>query len=480
MSSGRSSSHRILTNTVMPHGVKPVLDRTPHRATPSHLNQSSNSALKPSQALKDHRRLVQRGKAGLWINLTPERTIGRAHRDFKRRDCLCCSAVPVMMDAVLPWLWVGSLEAASDGAGLQARGITRIISVGCVPDPPPTPTPEEWLKYPEFLDMPHEPLCSIFAETTAFMQRAKEEGQRVLVHCRYGQSRSVSVVLAFLVADANAAPELPAATQGRLEAAISLVSAARPGICVNPGFLAQLHAVEFIGRGGFEFPELGLVQLMRRQWLVCPPRADGVAEGEEQVKRRRLVASQGKEEKEEREEDGNDDSLRCVQCSAPLCAASSRLRSPDSNYQQSLSSFLEKQLAKDSFWQGFSPSPAALIGATAVSRKGKDKGKGKGRGGGRGKVAEAGAGAEEEDGGTVVCPEEGSWLLASLSLLRPPPLQQGLQQERQCALRCPRCNCVCGKAIAGSLTLFGGFFFADRVQLNVTAASAAVSVSVSA
>ena len=55
----------------------------------------------------------------------------------------------------------------------------------------------------------------------------------MLVHCFAGQSRSVALVLAYLVMERGL----------RLEDALALVRKARPGACPNAGFMRQLGAL---------------------------------------------------------------------------------------------------------------------------------------------------------------------------------------------------------------------------------------------
>jgi hypothetical protein len=55
----------------------------------------------------------------------------------------------------------------------------------------------------------------------------------VLVHCYYGQSRSATVVLAYLLEYYS--PKLS------LGDAFDLLKGVKPDICINPGFLSQLH-----------------------------------------------------------------------------------------------------------------------------------------------------------------------------------------------------------------------------------------------
>ena len=153
------------------------------------------------------------------------------------------------MEEVIPRLYVSSLEAASDKGLRASKSITHIVSIGCQLDDAASATvgsktiirtdgmQYNLLQYPEIKDLPDELICGVFEETNSFISEAisssSSSSSSVLVHCVYGQSRSASIVLAYLIE--HYTPKLS------LEEAFILLKAAKPDICVNPGFLSQLH-----------------------------------------------------------------------------------------------------------------------------------------------------------------------------------------------------------------------------------------------
>ena len=152
-------------------------------------------------------------------------------------------------------LFVGSKEAAEDLLLLSSHGINCVVSVGCESEQTTaflSGSPDRrLLLFSEPLDLPDTLLCSIFPDTNAFLAEAIcRPGSRdcVLVHCRYGQSRSVAVVLAFLLCCWNQLPPectpvdfpLALSSQG-LDGALAWMLHKRPKMCLNPGFIAQLR-----------------------------------------------------------------------------------------------------------------------------------------------------------------------------------------------------------------------------------------------
>ncbi|KAI5065217.1 hypothetical protein GOP47_0019912 [Adiantum capillus-veneris] len=73
-----------------------------------------------------------------------------------------------------------------------------------------------------------------FDECFAFIDEARQSGGSVLVHCFAGKSRSVTVVVAYLMK-----------TYGmNFTEALDLVRSKRPQAAPNPGFILQLKMLE--------------------------------------------------------------------------------------------------------------------------------------------------------------------------------------------------------------------------------------------
>lgn len=79
-------------------------------------------------------------------------------------------------------------------------------------------------------DEPQQNLLPVLLLTDAFIAEHIAAGTPTLVHCVHGQSRSAAAVVSFLLRGGSS-----------LQGAIDTLSAARPSLCINPGFLSQLH-----------------------------------------------------------------------------------------------------------------------------------------------------------------------------------------------------------------------------------------------
>ena len=104
--------------------------------------------------------------------------------------------MPVQVDTRLPKLWVGSQYAAYNVARLKAVGITHILSLSsdaCVANRQFT-CMQGGLK-----DNSHADLPSVMPAFIEFIEAGLSAGG-VLVHCRAGRSRSVAVVVGYLMA----------------------------------------------------------------------------------------------------------------------------------------------------------------------------------------------------------------------------------------------------------------------------------------
>ena len=133
---------------------------------------------------------------------------------------------------MLPYLLVGGREDAEDLPRLLQLGVTHVLNAAASLDA----THEAHFLYLklELDDDDDEDVASAFAAAIAFIADAKEGGGTVLVHCVAGMSRSVALVIAWLLY----------AERMNLRAALDLVRARRPIALPNPGFRLALARYE--------------------------------------------------------------------------------------------------------------------------------------------------------------------------------------------------------------------------------------------
>ncbi|KAK4704479.1 hypothetical protein P7C70_g1734, partial [Phenoliferia sp. Uapishka_3] len=162
---------------------------------------------------------------------------------------------------ILSFLYLGNLNHASNALMLKQLGITHVVSMGesaLTPprQPPfsltspfsrsPLPTNSLWLEERlgnisvlDVTDIADDGIAGIrrtFDQTLEFIEEARRQGGKVLVHCRVGVSRSATVVIAYLMREL----ELD------LKSAYLLTRSRRLNILIQPNlpFAATLHAYE--------------------------------------------------------------------------------------------------------------------------------------------------------------------------------------------------------------------------------------------
>jgi len=134
---------------------------------------------------------------------------------------------------VAPYVYIGDKRTAKDKDLLQSLGITSVVNVTKdirnYFDMPPF----KYLKCPcDDTDVSN--LTDHFDKAADFIAEAVSEGHSVLVHCHQGVSRSVSIVLAYLIKK----------QQMTLKEAYSKVRSARPEAKPKQNFLSQLVKFE--------------------------------------------------------------------------------------------------------------------------------------------------------------------------------------------------------------------------------------------
>ena len=139
------------------------------------------------------------------------------------------------MSVILPSLFLGDYNDALS----VLKGLTNVTAVLTVAKELPLhllyPGAQHRVnyKYIPLEDSPQQDLLLNLQSAFAFIDSAMDAGQKVLVHCAAGVSRSASIVIAYLMLKHNIT----------FQQAFTHVQKRRPIINPNPGFMRQLSAL---------------------------------------------------------------------------------------------------------------------------------------------------------------------------------------------------------------------------------------------
>ena len=143
---------------------------------------------------------------------------------------------------LLPHLFLGSHGDACSTDQLQAKQIRRILNVAAECDLAPTCTSSPILtKHLKLRDHSDEDISDHFEECIRFIHDGIIKNEAVLVHCRFGVSRSATIVLAYLMQyGTNETNPM----QMSYEECFNYVKERRPQVSPNLGFVLALHQRE--------------------------------------------------------------------------------------------------------------------------------------------------------------------------------------------------------------------------------------------
>ncbi|XP_061345511.1 dual specificity protein phosphatase 1-like isoform X2 [Gastrolobium bilobum] len=129
-------------------------------------------------------------------------------------------------------LFLGSVGTAANKDALKNLNVTHILTVAGKLEPA---HPGDFVyKIIDVADREDVNLKQHFSECFDFINEAKRRGGGVLVHCFAGRSRSVTIVVAYLMKNRGMS----------LSEALQRVKIKRPIAAPNPGFVHQLEDFE--------------------------------------------------------------------------------------------------------------------------------------------------------------------------------------------------------------------------------------------
>ena len=99
---------------------------------------------------------------------------------------------------IFNWMYLGNLSNAFDVEELNRLNIKYILNCGieCKNDKLPKDRIELHLK---IKDEPNFDIIPFFEESNKFINKAKLSGEKILIHCQLGISRSVTLIIAYLI-----------------------------------------------------------------------------------------------------------------------------------------------------------------------------------------------------------------------------------------------------------------------------------------
>jgi len=133
---------------------------------------------------------------------------------------------------VLPGFYLGSIGAAFNRKVLEEHKIEHIL---CCCDGVKAVHPTVFsYKVLKLLDKPDEDITRYFEEASDFIHDVLSKGQKVLVHCFAGKSRSTTIMISYLMKYHNMTAQ----------EALELIRTKRPVAQPNIGFMSQLKKYE--------------------------------------------------------------------------------------------------------------------------------------------------------------------------------------------------------------------------------------------
>jgi protein-tyrosine phosphatase len=156
-------------------------------------------------------------------------------QDASKKVDVRCQNYSVPSEIFDGFLFLGNRECLANEGELKRLGIDHVLSVISTTDENSINVPQ-WTQHLRLhaLDSCKEDITKLFHPACSFIERTRAIAGRILVHCVAGRSRSVTIVLAYMMRH----------RQMTLDSAFSLVKSRRPYVWPNDAFWEQLQGEE--------------------------------------------------------------------------------------------------------------------------------------------------------------------------------------------------------------------------------------------
>ena len=134
---------------------------------------------------------------------------------------------------IFPWLYLGDYMNANNNEELKLLKIKYILNCAFEIKVENIPLGIKYCKL-DLIDNPEMNITKYFEKAFAFIELARKNNDNILIHCKLGRSRSVSILIAYMVKyyDFN------------VKQAMEFIKSKRKQIKPNYGFIKQLYSYE--------------------------------------------------------------------------------------------------------------------------------------------------------------------------------------------------------------------------------------------
>ena len=133
---------------------------------------------------------------------------GKSQLSEEKKECLICHKyiethlIKIHFNShsskIFNWMFLGTFSNACDIEELRRIGVNYVLN--CAAECQNTHLPDDIIElHLNIRDEKKFDLSPFFEESNKFINKAKMSGGALLIHCKYGISRSVSLIIAYLI-----------------------------------------------------------------------------------------------------------------------------------------------------------------------------------------------------------------------------------------------------------------------------------------